>query len=148
MITAFVNGCFDILHVGHVRMLSYAKRQAMIMAEADLNEHHKARLVVAINSDESVRKLKGNHKPVICQEHRKEMLEALKFVDEVIIFDELSPRDLIAKLRPSFIVKGPDYDYLAHQTYSGIFVAIYPGIKSESTSDIIQRMKQNDYDLK
>lgn len=140
MIIAFVNGCFDILHVGHIRLFSYAKRQALIMAESDLVEN-KAKLIVAINSDESVKRLKGSNKPIHCQEHRKEILESIRWIDEVIIFDEDSPRELIAKLRPSFIVKGPDYAGKNLPEYDGIYVLIYPGEKLNSTSEIIERIK-------
>lgn len=147
MITAFCNGCFDLIHVGHIRLLQYAKRQAWILSESEDENGllNNARLVVAINSDESVRRLKGNNKPIQSQQDRKEILESIKWVDEVIIFDEDSPRKLIKELRPSFIVKGPDY---MSKEYDGIYVAIYPGSKDKSTSEIIERIRQNDYDLR
>lgn len=148
MITAFVNGCFDLLHIGHIRMLSYAKRQAWIMSEAEDENGllNSARLIVAINSDESIRKLKGPNRPIIPQEQRKEMLESIRWVDEVTIFDdELSLNCLIEKLQPSFIVRGPDHK---QRSYNGIYVNIYPCDKSISSSDIIERIKQDDYDLR
>src|SRR3712207_6332329 len=81
----FTNGCFDILHVGHVRYLEAARR------EGDA-------LVVAINSDASVRELKGKGRPIMTEAERAEMLAALVMVDYVTVFDSLSPRSLIAKL--------------------------------------------------
>lgn len=147
MTTAFCNGCFDILHIGHIRMLQYAKRRAWKVSESEDENGllNSARLVVAINSDESIRKLKGNNRPINNQQHRKEMLESIKWVDEVIIFEEDSPRRLITELRPSFIVVGPDHK---SSRYEGIWVDIYPGDKDISSSDIIERIRQNDYDLR
>src|SRR5215211_4581666 len=88
----FTNGCFDILHVGHVRYL----RAARGVGDA---------LVVAINSDRSVRELKGEGRPVMNERERAEMLAALCAVDYVTIFDEVSPRHLIAGLLPDVLVK-------------------------------------------
>lgn len=152
MITAFINGCFDLLHVGHIRLFQYAKRQAWILAEtaergaADIT---RPKLVVAINSDSSMRTIK--REPIHNQDHRKEILESIRYIDEVLIFDELTPRRLIAGLRPSFIVKGPDYAGKNLPEYDGIYVKIYPGHKEESSSEIIERIKErfrNDYDLR
>lgn len=92
----FTNGCFDILHVGHIRYLREAARQGDI-------------LVVGLNSDRSVRELKGSGRPVIRQADRAEMLCALEFVDYVVIFDESTPYELIKCIRPDVLVKGADY---------------------------------------
>src|SRR5882724_11464878 len=92
----FTNGVFDLLHVGHVRYLA----QARGLGDA---------LLVAINSDRAVRELKGNDRPTINQTERAEILAALKQVDYVTIFDELSPRTLIGYLLPAVLVKGRDY---------------------------------------
>src|SRR5258707_5459050 len=92
----FTNGVFDILHVGHVRYLSEARK----LGDA---------LVVAINSDRSVRELKGPSRPVVGEGERAEMLAALRCVDFVVVFDDLSPRSLIASLSPDALVKGGDY---------------------------------------
>ncbi len=92
----FTNGCFDILHVGHVRYLAAAR------ALGDV-------LLVAINSDRAVRELKGQNRPVMNERERAEMLAALGAVDYVVVFDEDSPRELIAKLLPDVLVKGGDY---------------------------------------
>ena len=92
----FTNGCFDILHVGHVRYLA----QARALGDA---------LVVAINSDRSVRELKGAGRPVMNAEERAEMLAALESVDYVTVFDDESPRALIKEVLPDVLVKGGDY---------------------------------------
>src|SRR5262249_20926125 len=92
----FTNGVFDILHVGHVRYLG----QARALGDA---------LVVAINSDRSVRELKGAGRPLMNESDRAEILAALTAVDYITIFDDISPRTLIAKLLPDVLVKGGDY---------------------------------------
>lgn len=92
----FTNGCFDILHVGHVRYLQEAR---------NLGD----RLVVGLNSDESVKRLKGAERPIVSEDERKEILLALSFVDEVHIFSEDTPLNLIKKVKPSILVKGGDY---------------------------------------
>ncbi len=90
------NGCFDVLHVGHVRYLGAAKALG-------------GRLIVAVNSDASTRALKGNGRPRMPQQERAEILGALEAVDAVIIFDELDVRGLIELLRPDIQAKGTDY---------------------------------------
>ncbi len=92
----FTNGCFDILHVGHLRYLYEAKSKGDI-------------LVVGLNSDASVKRLKGEKKPYVPQEERAEMLLGLKPVDYVVYFDEDTPVELIEELKPSVHVKGGDY---------------------------------------
>ncbi len=89
-------GVFDLLHVEHVELLERAS-------------HMGGKLIVGINSDESVRRIKGKHRPIIGQEDRKRMLKALRCVDEVIIFEEDTPLELIKRLRPAVLVKGHDY---------------------------------------
>ena len=89
------NGVFDLLHVGHVRLLHFARQQGDW-------------LVVAINSDASVRRIKGPSRPIIPAEERREMLFALRCVDDVQIFDEDTPELLIRRLRPDVLIKGPD----------------------------------------
>jgi rfaE bifunctional protein nucleotidyltransferase chain/domain len=92
----FTNGCFDLLHVGHVRYLGRAK------SEGDI-------LVVGLNSDRSVRALKGPERPIQRQDDRAEILAALRAVDYVVIFDEPTPIDLITAVRPAVLVKGEDW---------------------------------------
>ncbi len=92
----FTNGCFDILHVGHLQYLEQSKALG-------------TKLVVGLNSDASVRRLKGHDRPINSQEDRKRLLMALRCVDEVIIFDEDTPYELIKRIRPDIITKGGDY---------------------------------------
>lgn len=92
----FTNGCFDVLHRGHIELLRFAK---------GLGD----KLVVGLNSDESIRALKGQFRPINNQADRVAILESITFVDEVIIFEELTPYKLIKSLKPNIIVKGGDY---------------------------------------
>src|SRR5919108_4888854 len=92
----FTNGVFDLLHVGHVRYLAEAHE----LGDA---------LLVAINSDRTVRELKGPNRPIFDQAERAEILASLRHVDYVTVFDDVSPRSLIAKLLPDVLVKGGDY---------------------------------------
>lgn len=94
--TVFTNGCFDILHAGHVKYLNEAKALG-------------TRLIVGLNSDKSVKRLKGLSRPIQCEEDRKLILENLKPVDEVIVFDEDTPLNLIKRICPDVLVKGGDY---------------------------------------
>jgi D-beta-D-heptose 7-phosphate kinase/D-beta-D-heptose 1-phosphate adenosyltransferase len=92
----FTNGCFDLLHPGHIHLLKESRKKG-------------DKLVVGLNSDASVRRLKGEKRPIINQNARKAMLESFDFVDEVIIFDEDTPLELIKKLSPDIVTKGGDY---------------------------------------
>ncbi len=96
MKTIFTNGCFDVLHRGHLELLKHC---------SDIGDW----VVVGINSDESVRRLKGADRPLVSQDDRMALLEELMCVDEVIIFDEDTPYDLIQRIKPDIIVKGGDY---------------------------------------
>ncbi len=124
------NGNFDLLHVGHVRYLRGAKELG-------------GKLVVAINSDESVRALKGEGRPVMPAEERAEIVAALADVDAVVIFDELDVRALIGEIRPDIQAKGTDYtvdsvpERDAVAEYGGR-VAIVGDAKDHSTSEIIR----------
>ena len=124
----FTNGCFDMLHAGHVKQLKYAKEQGAI-------------LIVAINSDTSVAALKGPSRPIIPQEQRAALIDALECVDYYFIFDELSPASYVEKIRPAVLVKGADYtvDRISSAVYAGRveLVPLYPGV---STSTIIDRI--------
>ena len=129
----FTNGCFDIIHAGHVRYLTAAKNFGDV-------------LIVGLNSDNSVRKLKGALRPINNQADRAEVLLALKPVDYVIIFDELTAENLIAQVKPDIYVKGGDYtlDTLPEakivQSYGGRveFVKLVAG---KSTSNIIKKIE-------
>jgi rfaE bifunctional protein nucleotidyltransferase chain/domain len=125
------NGCFDILHIGHVRYL----RQARSLGDV---------LIVGLNSDDSVRRLKGDGRPINPAHERAEVLTALAVVDEVIIFDELTPERLITSVRPDVYVKGGDYAgrTLPEQALVeslGGRVEVLDHIAGHSTSDIIAR---------
>jgi D-beta-D-heptose 7-phosphate kinase/D-beta-D-heptose 1-phosphate adenosyltransferase len=120
----FTNGVFDILHVGHLKLLNYAKTLGN-------------RLIVGINSDSSVKRLKGDLRPINDQATRKESLLELGFVDDVIVFEEDTPLETITKLEPDIIVKGGDYTF---DTVVGNHLAkivIFPIIEGHSTTRII-----------
>lgn len=130
----FTNGVFDILHVGHVRYLIQARE----LGDA---------LVVAVNSDASVRELKGEARPLVNQNERAEILAALSSVDYVIIFDDSSPRSLIAKLLPDVLVKGGDYalDQIHGRDEveaAGGRVVSLPFIDGASTTAILERIRK------
>jgi rfaE bifunctional protein nucleotidyltransferase chain/domain len=130
----FTNGVFDLLHVGHVRYLA----QARALGDA---------LLVAINSDRSVRELKGPDRPVFDQEERAEILAALRHVDYVVVFDDVSPRGLIKRLLPDVLVKGGDYQLVAihgreEVEAAGGKVISLPFVPGASTSSLIERMKK------
>lgn len=130
----FTNGVFDLLHVGHVRYLAQARE----LGDA---------LVVAINSDASVRALKGEGRPLMNQDERAEVLAALEAVTYVTVFEELSPRSLIAELLPDVLVKGGDYalDQIHGREEveaAGGRVVSLPFVEGASTSTIIERMKK------
>ena len=129
----FTNGCFDIIHAGHVRYLTAAKNFGDV-------------LIVGLNSDNSVRQLKGASRPINNQADRAEVLLALKPVDYVIIFEELTAENLITQVKPDIYVKGGDYtlDTLPEakivQSYGGRveFVKLVAG---KSTSNIIKKIE-------
>ena len=130
----FTNGVFDLLHVGHVRYLTQARE----LGDA---------LVVAINSDASVHALKGDGRPLMNQDERAEVLAALEAVTYVTIFEQLSPRSLIAELLPDVLVKGGDYalDQIHGREEveaAGGRVVSLPFVEGASTSKIIERMKK------
>jgi rfaE bifunctional protein nucleotidyltransferase chain/domain len=130
----FTNGVFDILHVGHVRYLE----QARALADA---------LVVAINSDRTVRELKGEGRPLMNEGERAEILAALRAVDYVTIFDDVSPRSLIARLLPDVLVKGGDYALeeihgREEVESAGGRVVSLPFVEGVSSSDIVERMRK------
>lgn len=126
----FTNGCFDILHPGHIHVLKESKK---------LGE----RLIVGINSDESVRRLKGPSRPILPETQRKKMLEALEIADEVIIFNEDTPIELIKKIRPHIITKGGDYmrkeDVVGHDHAEVVIIPVIPGYSTTGVIDEIKR---------
>lgn len=126
-------GCFDVLHVGHIRLLNYAKKQGTF-------------LLVGINSDESVRKLKGEGRPINNQSDRAEALDALQCVNGVYVFDETTATRFLDMAMPSIWVKGGDYtmetlnheERLAVQKHNGT-IKLFRTIEGYSTTSTIQR---------
>ncbi len=130
----FTNGVFDLLHVGHVRYLAAARA----LGDA---------LIVAINSDRTVRELKGAGRPVVNEIERAEVLAALRQVTFVHVFDDISPRTLIAALLPDVLVKGGDYELdeihgRAEVEAAGGRVIALPFVAGASTTSILARMKR------
>lgn len=130
----FTNGVFDLLHVGHVRYLA----QARALGDA---------LVVAINSDRSVRELKGPERPVFDEGERAEILAALRDVNYVVVFDDISPRGTIKKLLPDVLVKGGDYQLdeihgREEVEAAGGKVISLPFVPGASTTSVLQKMKR------
>jgi len=130
----FTNGVFDLLHVGHLRYLQHARA----LGDA---------LIVGLNSDRSVRLIKGPSRPITSEAERAEVLEALACVDGVVIFDEQTPFDLIAALQPDVLVKGADWaedaivgrDIVERRGGRVVRVAIEPG---HSTTNIVDRIRR------
>jgi D-beta-D-heptose 7-phosphate kinase/D-beta-D-heptose 1-phosphate adenosyltransferase len=123
----FTNGCFDILHSAHLRLLNYAKSLGDI-------------LVVGLNTDKSIKRLKGESRPINCEEERCAILYELRgIVDHVILFDDDTPIDIIEKLRPDVLVKGGDYtpDTVVGREYAGR-VDIFPYVEGRSTTNVIR----------
>jgi rfaE bifunctional protein nucleotidyltransferase chain/domain len=129
----FTNGCFDILHLGHIDYLEKAK---------NLGD----KLVVGLNSDQSVRELKGPERPINSEKARSRMLAALEFVDAVCIFNEETPKELIENIRPNILVKGGDYtiDTIVGAEFvmrNGGEVKTIDLVKGYSTTNIIEKFK-------
>ena len=130
---AFANGCFDVLHVGHIRYLQDAASVADV-------------LVVGVNGDDSVRMLKGEGRPVMPQDERAEIISAIRGVSYVTIFDEKSPGRLLQTLKPDFQCKGTDYtaesvpEREIVQAYGGK-VVIVGDPKDHSTRDLLTRIR-------
>lgn len=128
----FTNGCFDLLHMGHIEYLKFSRKQG------DL-------LVVGINSDRSVQELKGPNRPILAQNDRAQVLAGLEDIDYIVVFDETTPDELIRKVRPDVLVKGEDWrekgvvgrDFV--ESYGGQ-VVLAPLVKGISTTDIVSRI--------
>lgn len=126
----FTNGVFDVLHAGHLELLKYAKSRG-------------DKLVVGINSDSSVKRLKGSNRPINDIATRIEQLEVLPWVDEVKVFTEDTPENLLKTVNPDLIIKGGDYiieTVVGHQDYD---VEIFPTVKGKSTTNIVERINEN-----
>ncbi len=130
---SFANGCFDIIHVGHIRYLKGAKREGDI-------------LIVGINSDDSVKKIKGSDRPVMPEDERAEILAAFECVDYLHIFDEPTVKGLLEKIEPDVHCKGTDYtrDTVPERDTAqklGIRIAITGDPKNHSSSEYIEDIK-------
>ena len=125
----FTNGCFDILHIGHVRLLKYAKSLGK-------------KLIVGLNSDESIKRLKGYDRPVNKLEYRKEVLESIKYVDEVKIFTEDTPYNLIKEIAPNTIVKGGDYNVSEVVGNDLCDIVIFNSVGNISTKNILKKLEK------
>jgi D-beta-D-heptose 7-phosphate kinase/D-beta-D-heptose 1-phosphate adenosyltransferase len=129
----FTNGCFDILHVGHVNYLQKAKKLGDV-------------LIVALNTDSSIRKLKGKNRPIVSEKDRAKVIAALECVNYVTFFNELTPFKIISNLRPDILIKGADYknkeivgsDIVL--SYGGK-VKTVPLVKGKSTTILIEKIK-------
>ncbi|PCJ16656.1 MAG: D-glycero-beta-D-manno-heptose 1-phosphate adenylyltransferase [Candidatus Cloacimonadota bacterium] len=129
----FTNGCFDILHVGHARYLTHAASLADF-------------LIVGVNSDASVKRLKGESRPIVPEQERAEMLTHLKGIEAVVIFDEETPLDLITQLNPNILVKGGDWpvkSIVGHEFVlaNGGIVKSLPFEDGYSTTNIIETIE-------
>ena len=132
----FTNGCFDILHIGHLRYLNEAKELGDI-------------LIVGVNSDASVRRLKGETRPINSEEDRAEMLTGLKAVDYTVIFEEDTPVELIGELKPSIHVKGGDYKVEDLPESEVVFayggeVKILSLVDGRSTSNVVKKIRNKE----
>ena len=128
------NGCFDILHVGHVRYLEKAKSFGDV-------------LIVALNSDKSVKSIKGESRPINNENDRAEVLSGLKSVDYVVLFDEDSPIDLLLQIKPDVHTKGADYTIDSLPEAKGIMEAggrieFISFVEGKSTTSIIEKMRK------
>ncbi len=128
----FTNGCFDILHSGHIKYLESAKKKGDV-------------LIVGINSDISVKKIKGESRPIFGQRDRAYILSALKVVDYVVIFNDTTPLKLIKMIKPGLLVKGGDWSI--NEIIGGKFVSSYGGkvvsvpyLRGYSTTGILERI--------
>jgi len=128
----FTNGCFDILHVGHIEYLKFSRKQGDV-------------LVIGLNTDRSVREQKGDKRPFVSEDERARLISALEDVDYVILFDDLTPEKLIRRVKPDVLVKGEDWKEKGVvgrefvESYGGK-VILAPLVKDVSTTDIVSRI--------
>lgn len=132
----FTNGCFDLIHAGHVHLLRSAREQG-------------DRLIVGLNSDDSIRRIKGGIRPIMEEQDRRTVLEAFEFVDGVVLFDEDTPLRLLKELEPDVLVKGADYDKseivgAEWIEEHGGRVHRVPLVEGRGTSEIIEAIRSGD----
>ncbi len=126
----FTNGCFDLLHYGHFVLLDKASKIS-------------DKLIIGLNSDESIKKIKGNERPIYNQDERAFMLSSLSYVDYVIIFSEETPYELIKLIKPDYLIKGSEYN--KNEIVGGEFakeIITIPMIENISTTNIINKIKK------
>ncbi len=134
-IIGFTNGCFDLLHTGHISYLKSAKQKCDI-------------LILGLNSDESIRKLKGKDRPIVELKDRVEILSSFPFIDKIVVFDEVTPIKLIKRIKPNIIFKGKDYKkqdvvgFRESKKWQGRVILI-DFIKNKSTTNLIERIKKS-----
>jgi len=131
----FTNGCFDIIHRGHIEVLART---------ADLGD----KLIIGLNSDQSIQKIKGEDRPVIDEQSRAILLAALSFVDAIVLFSEDTPLELISALLPNVLAKGGDYEIetiVGHEIVqkNGGKVKLVPFVDGFSSSTIIDKIKKS-----
>jgi D-glycero-beta-D-manno-heptose 1-phosphate adenylyltransferase len=133
----WTNGCFDIVHIGHIRGFELSKSFGDI-------------LVVGVNSDGSIKKLKGESRPIICEDDRLELLSAIQYIDHVVLFDDDTPENILSLLKPDIHCKGEDYkpphgkmipEKILVESYGGE-VRFIPFVKGKSTSQIIKAISE------
>ena len=128
----FTNGCFDILHTGHIGLLQFAKTFG-------------DRLIVAINSDDSIKKLKGDDRPINSENDRKAVIRALDCVDEVVIFDDINPKSIRESVNPDVVVRGGEFtaDEIRERDdiNEDVIIKIFPIVTDKSTTDVIKKIK-------
>jgi rfaE bifunctional protein nucleotidyltransferase chain/domain len=131
LLTVFTNGCFDLLHPGHIEGIQRIKRW-----------FPNSYLIIGLNSDDSVKRSKGPSRPIYNQDERKQMLMAIKGVDEVIIFNETTPIKLISTISPDILVKGEDYytEKVVGFTETNEGLVIMKRVGDYSTSNIIRKI--------
>ena len=129
----FTNGCFDLIHLGHIEVLARS---------ADLGN----RLIIAVNTDISIKNIKGKNRPIIEEDSRVKQLAALEFVDAVILFNESTPNEIINLIKPDIITKGGDYNAKEVVGYETVIknngrVVIIPLTQGYSTTSILNKIK-------
>ena len=144
----FTNGCFDIIHKGHIELFKFC-----VSVSLSSYRHHTDLVIVGVNTDSSIRELKGNDRPIMDQDNRLAVLNAISWIDHIILFDTKSVFPVIEKIRPQVLVKGGNYstkpcavqDQIVGQefveSYGGkVFTA--PMVEGISTTNIIERIKK------
>lgn len=128
----FTNGCFDILHVGHLRILNEARKLGEI-------------LILGLNSDSSIKQLKGSNRPIVNQIDRSEILSNFRCIDYIVIYDDESVYDLVSFIKPDVLVKGGDYtiqQVVGHdivESYGGQVITV-PFVDNNSTTDLLKKV--------